>query len=276
MQSGAFTVSPPRPVQKPDEGGGEGGGEGEGEAGAKLREVEQQLARTQAELEELREQVKVGVFSVEQVEDPQDLETEDDRETERLRQRVEELEAALKEREGKTKEEEEKEEEGRDVVRKLKEKVEELQAALTKKEAEKKDGEGGERVQQLTERVGELEAALEESRRERGGGGGEEEEVEEKKEERNEVEGLQGRVKQLQAELRASVPRAELEEVRVSMAMQLEQLARERAEAAMRLNDALLELERLRPPPHGEEEEEEEEDRSEGSEPSITSGERSS
>ncbi|KAG5851312.1 hypothetical protein ANANG_G00091830 [Anguilla anguilla] len=212
-------------VQKTEEGGGEGGGEGEAESaeekGAKLQAVEEQLAQTQAELEELREQVKVGVFSVEQLEEAQG----ESQETQRLRQRVEELEAALTERQEKEEaepaEEKEKEEEESEAVKKLKEQVEELQAALAEKGAEEKGGEGDERVKELTER--------------------EEKEVEE------EVQNLRGKVTQLQEELRSSVPRAELEEVQVSMAMQLEQLARERAEAAMRLNDALLELERLRP-----------------------------
>ncbi|XP_064190101.1 ankyrin repeat domain-containing protein 24 [Anguilla rostrata] len=262
-------------VQKTEEGGGEGGGEGEAESaeekGAKLQAVEEQLAQTQAELEELREQVKVGVFSVEQLEEAQG----ESQETQRLRQRVEELEAALTEQQEKAEaeaepaEEKEKEEEKGETVKKLKEQVEELQAALAEKGAEEKGGEGDERVKELTERVSELEAALAERQRETGGG--EEKEAKEEKEVEEEVQNLRGKVTQLQEELRSSVPRAELEEVQVSMAMQLEQLARERAEAAMRLNDALLELERLRPPPHGEEEEEEEEDRSEGSEPSITS-----
>ncbi|KAJ8374426.1 hypothetical protein SKAU_G00050060 [Synaphobranchus kaupii] len=206
-------------IHKSDEGGGEGEVESAEELGGKLQAVEERLAQTLGELEELREQVKVGVFSVEQAGDAQ----EDTQETQHLRQRVEELEVALTERRGKA--DEEKEKEDKDTVRKLKEK------------------------------------------RERGGG----EDKEEEKEEVEVVKSLRGRVKQLQVELRDSVPRGQLEEVQVSMAMQLEQLARERAEAAMRLNDALLELERLRPPPHGEEEEEEEEERSEGSEPSITS-----
>nr|XP_029542029.1 ankyrin repeat domain-containing protein 24-like [Oncorhynchus nerka] len=52
--------------------------------------------------------------------------------------------------------------------------------------------------------------------------------------------------------------------------LQCEQLARERSEASLRLNEAQLELERLRPtsPTHCQGDEEE---RSEGSEPSITS-----
>ena len=92
---------------------------------------------------------------------------------------------------------------------------------------------------------------------------------------------LRATVGDLAAALGESVRRSELDEVRVTLGLQCEQLAGERAEAAARLNEALLELARVRPPalrPVEEEEEEEEdeedeEERSEGSEPSMTSGE---
>ncbi|KAG9350563.1 hypothetical protein JZ751_024452, partial [Albula glossodonta] len=257
-------------AQKSEEGGGEGEEpESIEELKDKLRRVEEQLSQTQTELEELRDQVKVGVFSVEQVGDTQETRGGDTAETQWLRERVEELEATLAEKKG------EKQEEDNNTLRKLREKVEELQAALAAKEEDKqkdkeaeKKKEESERVKQLTEKVNELEAALgdKEGEGKRGGGGGGEGDVEV-------VQALQSRVKQLQVELKGSVPRSELEEVRLSLGLQLEQLSRERAEAAMRLNEALLELERLRPPPHGEgddedDEEEEEEERSEGSEPS--------
>ncbi|XP_038854837.1 ankyrin repeat domain-containing protein 24 [Salvelinus namaycush] len=74
----------------------------------------------------------------------------------------------------------------------------------------------------------------------------------------------------LEGELRDCVPCSEMVEVQVTLRLQCEQLARERSEASLRLNKALLELERLRPPSpthcQGDEEE-----RSEGSESSITS-----
>ncbi|KAG7488072.1 hypothetical protein MATL_G00029990 [Megalops atlanticus] len=247
--------------QDEEQGGGEGetgDAESAAELKEKLRGVEEQLSQTQTELEELREQVKVGVFSVEQAGDTvSEAQPEgDSQETQQLRDRVKELEAALTERQEQVEGPEES-----DTVKQLRGKVEELQAALAERESEKKaEKESGEdeRVRQLTDRVTELEAALANRPEEGAREGGEEE-----------VRRLQARLN----ELRDSVPRAELEEAQLTMGLQLEQLARERAEVAMRLNEALLELERLRPPPHeeGDDDEEDEEERSEGSDPSITS-----
>lgn len=238
----------------------------------KLRGLEEQLASSQSELEELKEQMRLGVLSVEL------LDAEGDttapvagtggrngaalegvkQEAQQLRARVTELEEELATRQG------------GDTVKQLTEKVEELQAALTKKESmngeREKDAEGGEgEVEGLRDKVAELEKALAESRAsgtERGGAGHIESDL---------VRRLQERVGELEGELRRCVPRSELEEVQVTLGLQCEQLARERADVARRLNDALIELERLRSP-HGEEEEEEEEEHSESSEPSISSG----
>uniref|UniRef100_A0A4W5Q7H3 Ankyrin repeat domain 24 n=1 Tax=Hucho hucho TaxID=62062 RepID=A0A4W5Q7H3_9TELE len=279
------------------EGGGEGesGAEGkewtgemEGESSKELKErlcgLEEQLAHSQSELEELREQVHLGVYSVEQAGGHGGTVGEMEgasQETQQLRERVRDLEAVLKERErqGEGQSEGEGESAGdNDTVKQLRKKVKELQAALeekgTEKEGEKEDGGGeSETVRSLKERVSELEAALAESK-ESGRAGGRREGV--VKPEGEVLRRLQGRVGELEEELRQCVPRSELDEVQVTLGLQCEQLARERAEASLRLNEALLELERLRPPSptqhQGDEEEEEEEDRSEGSEPSITSG----
>ncbi|CAB1324365.1 unnamed protein product [Coregonus sp. 'balchen'] len=268
------------------EGGGEGesGAEGkeqteemEGESSKELRErlcgLEEQLAHSQSELEELREQVHLGVYSVEQAGGDGGTvgETEGaSQETQQLRER---------ERQGEGQSEGEGESAGdNDTVKQLRNKVKELQAALeekgTEKEGIKEDGGGeSETVRSLRERVSELEAALAESKESERAGGRREGVV---KPEGEVVRRLQGRVGELEGELRQCVPRTELDEVQVTLGLQCEQLARERAEASLRLNEALLELERLRPPSPthhqgDEEEEEEEEERSEGSEPSITS-----
>ncbi len=190
------------------------------------------------------------------------------KEAQQLRARVTELEEELAKTQGEAGGQSSQDS---DTIKQLREKVEELHAALARKEStekeEEKDDEGEERpeVKCLRDKVSELEAALAESRTSarEGGAAGDGEQVRR----------LQERLAELEGELRKCVPRTQLEEVQVTLGLQCEQLARERADVARRLNDALLELERLRPPPHGEdEEEEEEEDHSESSEPSVISG----
>lgn len=281
------------PPKKDEESTDGGGGGGDGGAEERVRSLEEQLAFSQAELEELREQVQVGVFSVERAETGRS-EGEGEGVPQQLRERVRQLEAELAERRAPPGES--------DAARQLRVKVDELQRALEqereasgarrknerKKEEEKthrEEEEESEAVRRLKERVSELEASLaEKSKREK--------KEEEKKEagereqqsgERRSGEGelarhLQARTGELEAQLRGSVPRTELDEVRVTMALQLDQLARERAQLSLRLNDALLELERLRPQSNGDEEDDEgldEDERSEGSERSIISGEGS-
>lgn len=156
---------------------------------------------------------------------------------------------------------------GGDTVEQLKEKVERLQAALSQKDSTRAERQGDEEetVRGLREEVAELQGALAESRtsaREGGAAG-----------DGDQIRRLQERLAELEGQLRKSVPRSELEEVQVTLGLQCEQLARERADVARKLNDALLELERLRPPsPGGGGEEEEEEERSVSSELSVTSG----
>lgn len=245
----------------------------------KLCGLQEQLATSQTELEELREQMRLGVLSVEC--DEGDTATAGagtgggsanegpSQEAQQLRARVTELEAELAKRLG---------EAGglssvdSDTIKQLRQKVEELQAALVQKESvtedEEKDGEGEETetVKCLREKVAELKAALAERRTsgKEGGAAGD----------GDQVRRLQERVGELEGQLRKCVPRTEMEEVQVALGVQCEQLARERADVARRLNDSLLELERLRPPPHDEdeEEEEEEEEHSESSEPSVIPG----
>ncbi|KAF3834848.1 hypothetical protein F7725_027406 [Dissostichus mawsoni] len=184
---------------------------------------------------------------------------EEREEAQQLRARVTELEEELAEREGQAGGQSSRDS---DKIKQLTEKVEELRAALSKRKEGK--GEEGEAVKCLRDKVAELEAALAESKTlgKEGGAGGD----------GDQVRRLQERLGQLEGELRQSVPRSELEEVQVNLGLQCEQLARERAEVARRLNVALLDLERFRPPPRideDEEEEEEEEERSESSERSA-------
>lgn len=244
-----------------------------------LHGLEEQLASSQSELEELKEQMRLGVLSVDYSE--RDTVTagagtkgrsgfgEEDlsQEAQQLRARVAELEEELAKRQGN----EGGQSQDSDTIKQLKEKVEALQAALAQKESMKekgekdKEGEETETVELLRDKVAKLEAALAESRTSEKEGGvvGD----------GDQVRRLQERLGELEGELRKCVPRTELEEVQVTLGLQCEQLARERADVARRLNDALLELERLRPPPRrDDEEEEEEEEHSESSEPSVISG----
>ncbi|XP_053286145.1 ankyrin repeat domain-containing protein 24 [Pleuronectes platessa] len=240
----------------------------------KLSVLEEQLASSQSELEELKEQMLLGVLSVECGQGDTAMAgagTEGgsgaagegpSKEAQQLRARVTELEEELAKTRGV-----EGGQSGQDsnTIKQLTEKVEKLQAALAKKESMKeevaKDGEKKETetVKGLRDKVAELEAALAEgsvSGKEGGAG-----------RDGDKVRRLQERLGELEGELRKCVPRSELEEVQVNLGLQCEQLARERAAVARRLNDALLDLERLRPPPRGgDDEEEDEEEHSESSE----------
>ncbi|XP_065102689.1 uncharacterized protein ankrd24 isoform X2 [Paramisgurnus dabryanus] len=225
----------------------------------KQRALEEELARAQAELDELKEQMRLGVYSVEEAAQPDEgsetfKETEN-LETQQLKARVRELEAELA---GKQKDGAGLGKGDNDTIRQLKQRVEELEATLQDKEkgGEKKGKD--EIVVNLKKRVKELEEA---QRKVEGEG--------------VPVNGLHARVEELERELKESVPRGQLEEVRVTLGIQLNQLARERAEVATRLNQALLELERLRPPSRMDgEDDEDDEEPSESSEVSIASGGR--
>ncbi|KAA0712264.1 Ankyrin repeat domain-containing protein 24 [Triplophysa tibetana] len=222
----------------------------------KQRELKEQLAKAQAELEELKEQMRLGVYSVEEAATPDESsEASKERETseaQQLRSRVQELEAELA---SKRTEGEGPCEGDNDTIRQLKQRVGELEAALQDKATGEKEGE--KTVLRLNKRVRELEAALEQGKV---AGHREDEGVP--------VNGLQARVEELERELKESVPRGKLEEVQVNLSLQLNQLARERAEVATRLNQALLDLERLRPPSV---EDEDDDEPSESSEVSVAS-----
>lgn len=235
-----------------------------------LRGLEEQLASSQSELEELKEQMRLGVLSVECGEGDiaaagaGGAEEGLSQEVQQLRARVIELEEELVMREGEAGGQSSQDS---DTIKQLREKVEELSSALAQTESVKvKEDKGGETeiVRALRDKVVELEAALAESRTSvkegvRAGDG-------------DQVRRLQERLGELEGQLRKCVPRSELEAVQVTLGLQCEQLARERADVARRLNDALLELERLRPPQGDDDEEEEDEEQSESSEPSVMPG----
>uniref|UniRef100_A0A9J8D7I3 Ankyrin repeat domain 24 n=1 Tax=Cyprinus carpio carpio TaxID=630221 RepID=A0A9J8D7I3_CYPCA len=226
--------------------------------------LEEQLAQSQAELEELKEQMRLGVYSVEEAgvkpeggfkspEEGANLENQ------QLRARVQELEVELA---SKKTDGEGLSEGDNDTIQQLKQRVTELEAALQDREKGKEGDKENETVVSLKKRVEELEKALEQrktSGHEEGEG--------------TPVNGLQARVEELEWALKESVPRGKFEEVQVTLGLQLNQLDRERAEVATRLNKALLELERLRPSSHTGEDEDDE-DPSESSEVSIASGGR--
>lgn len=224
----------------------------------KQRELEEQLAKAQAELEELKEQMRLGVYSVEEAVKPEEgseaSKERENSESQQLRARVQELEAELA-----SKQAEGPGEGDNDTIRQLKQRVEELEATLQDKEKGEKEEE--KTVVTLNGRVKELEEALERSKvagHQEGEGAP--------------VNGLQARVEELERELKESVSRGQFEEVQLTLSLQLNQLARERAEVATRLNQALLELERLRPPSHIDREDDEDEDEpSESSEVSVAS-----
>uniref|UniRef100_A0A8C2J2E0 Ankyrin repeat domain 24 n=1 Tax=Cyprinus carpio TaxID=7962 RepID=A0A8C2J2E0_CYPCA len=223
--------------------------------------LEEQLAQSQAELEELKEQMRLGVYSVEEAgvkpeggfkspEEGANLENQ------QLRARVQELEVELA---SKKTDGEGLSEGDNDTIQQLKQRVTELEAALQDREKGKEGDKENETVVSLKKRVEELEKALEQrktSGHEEGEG--------------TPVNGLQARVEELEWALKESVPRGKFEEVQVTLGLQLNQLDRERAEVATRLNKALLELERLRPSSHTGEDEDDE-DPSESSEVSIAS-----
>eukprot|EP00066_Takifugu_rubripes_P023867 XP_011613133.1 PREDICTED: ankyrin repeat domain-containing protein 24-like [Takifugu rubripes] len=223
----------------------------------KLQGLKEQLAFSQTELKELREQMRLGVLSVEHGLGDTVEEESPSQEVQQLRSRVTDLEEELAQRCGDS-----------DMVKQLTEKVEELQAALAGKQENGGEGGDAEAVKFLRGRVAELEAALAEFRNsgKEGGAAGS----------GDQIRRLQERVAELEGQLRKCVPRSELEEVQVTLGLQCEQLARERAEVARRLNDALLDLERLRPSQAGDEEEEEEEEQSVSSEPSLPENSRHS
>lgn len=222
----------------------------------KLQGLKEQLAFSQTELKELREQMRLGVLSVECGLGSGTVEEGPSPEAQQLKLRVTQLEEELAQRCGDS-----------DTVKQLTKKVEELQVALAGKHEKQNDsgGDDTETVKFLRGRVAELEAALAQNRPSgtegKAAAGG------------DQICRLQERVAELEGQLRKCVPRSELEEVQVTLGLQCEQLARERAEVARRLNDALLDLERLRPAQAGDEEEEEEdeeEEQSVSSEPSFS------
>ncbi|KAM9831797.1 uncharacterized protein ankrd24 [Neosynchiropus ocellatus] len=231
-------------------------GEGEDSLREKVRGLQEQLASSQTELEQLREQMRLGVLSVECGEADSILTGVGsgsealNQEALQLRARVTELEEELAKRSDK------------DTIKQLTQRVEELQAALAQKG---EVAEESQTVNSLRKKVADLESVLAESK---GGGPA-------AVGDGDQVKRLQERVRELEGELRKRVPRSDLEEVQATLSLQCEQLARERAEVSRRLNDALLELERLRPPLRGDDEDEEEEtEHSESSEPSVTSDPR--
>ncbi|KAM9762679.1 uncharacterized protein ankrd24 [Menidia menidia] len=215
----------------------------------KLVGLEEELVSSRSELEELKEQMRLGVLSVDCSEGDVAEGGDPSQEVKQLRARVMQLEEELHDNEAKGEDE---------TVSRLTEKVKELQAALTQKGSGREAEGDEETVSSLRDRVAELEAALGNEAAARDG---------------DQVRRLQERLGEMEAQMRKCVPRSELEEVQVTLGLQCEQLARERADVARRLNDALLELDSLRPPAcgdHGDEEEEEEE-HSESSEPSFAS-----
>lgn len=225
--------------------------------------MKEQLAQAQAELEELKEQMLLGVYSVEDAGAKPERGSEapekgTNLETQQLKARVQELEAELSR---KKKDGERLSEGDNDTIQQLKERVKELEADLQDRRKGKEGEEETETVVSLKKQVEELGKALEQSKtagRKEGEGAP--------------VNGLQTQVEDLERELKDSVPRVRFEEVQVTLGLQLNQIAQERADVATRLNQALLELERLRPPSHIDENEDDE-DPSESSEVSIASGE---
>lgn len=209
----------------------------------KQESLEQQLASAHAELEELRKKMQLGIDSAATGLAVCHSSAEEKGLIQKLTARVRELEAEL-----------ENKEEGldeSDKIQQIKQRVEELEELLQMKEKEAQDM--SQSVERLNKRIIELEVALEQSI-------GESclEEAEEAA-----LNKLQVRVAGLEAELNKSVPREQLDEVQVTLGLQLEQLARERSEIALRLNQALLDLERFCPPAHSDKDDSDEDNNNE-------------
>ncbi|XP_077463714.1 uncharacterized protein ankrd24 [Stigmatopora argus] len=220
----------------------------------KLQGLQGQLASSVSELEQLKEQMRLGVFSVERGErntTAADVTEVPGPEAQQLRARVDELEEELTQRDAKAAAGSSQD---ADRIKQLTERVEQLQSVLVQNKFASEGGRTNSGAGDQTETV-KLAAELEARVAQEGRNG-------------IEVHRLLERVGELEGELKKCVPRSHLEEVRVTLGLQCEQLARERAEVARRLNDALLQLERLRPPTNDEDEEEE---HSESSELSVAS-----
>lgn len=214
----------------------------------KLKSLEDQLACARAELETLRKETQLEIDSVAPGLavshcDAEDKELSTD--MQKLTTRVQELETELANKEVVW-------QEGlNDKIQQLNQKVEELEESLQVKEKEAQDM--SESVEKLKKRIKELEVALEQ-------GTGASCLAEEEQEALNT---LQVRVAELEAELSKSVPREQLDELQITLNIQLEQLARERCEMALRLNQALLDLERFCPPLHSDKDDSDEDNSNE-------------
>ncbi|MCI4383786.1 hypothetical protein PGIGA_G00030750 [Pangasianodon gigas] len=219
----------------------------------KQKSLEQQLACAHAELEKLRKEMQLGIDSVTAglaVSHSKAEEKGLSSDIQKLTARVQELEAELANKEVVWKEGLNES----DKIQQLKQRVEELEESLQVKEKEAQDM--SDSVERLKKRINELEVALEQGTGARCLAEGEEEALNK----------LQVRVEELEAELSKSIPREQLDEVQVTLGLQLDQLARERSEMALRLNQALLDLERLCPPPHSDKDDSDEDNKEEQSE----------
>lgn len=229
------------------------------------KNLEQQLACAHAELEKLRKEMQLGIDSVAAGLEISHSNTEEkgwSSGMQKLTARVQELEAELANKEVGWKEGLDE----NDKIQQLKQRVEELEEILQMKEEEAQDM--SESVERFKKRIQELEVGLEQ--------GTEASSLVEAKE--ASLNQLQVRVVELEAELCKSIPREQLDEVQVTLGFQLEQLSRERSELALRLNQAMLDLERLCPPSHSDKDDSDEdnnsEEQSEGYQPSRALGDK--
>lgn len=205
----------------------------------KLKSLEQQLACAHTELEKLRKEMRLGIESTDADSAVNHSNAEDkglSSDLQKLTARVQELEAELANKEVVWKEGLNES----DKIQQLNQRVEELEESLQVKEKEAEDM--SESVEKLKKQIKELEVALEQGTGASCLAEGEEEAFKK----------LQVRVTELEAELSKSIPREQLDEVQITLGLQLEQLARERSEMALRLNQAMLDLERLCPPSHSD------------------------
>lgn len=212
----------------------------------KQKSLEQQLACAQAELEELRREIQMGIDSAAEslaVAEEKGLSSD----LQKLTARVQELEAELANKEVAWKEGLNES----DRIQQLNQKVKDLEESLQVKEKEAQDM--SDSVERLKKRIKELEVALKQGTGASCLAEGEEEALNK----------LQVRVAELEADLSKSVPREQLDEVQITLGLQLEQLDRERSEMALRLNQAMLDLERLCPPTHSDKDDSDEDDNSE-------------
>ncbi|XP_062869481.1 ankyrin repeat domain-containing protein 24 [Trichomycterus rosablanca] len=196
----------------------------------KQKSLKEQLANAYTELEELRKQIQLSAGTMEFAE----LVTSKYSGTEKywLNSNTQELTASVKELGPELANR--LNEHNSNIIRHLKQRVEEQEETLQVKEKEVQV----ERklVKGLKERIRELEEIMEQTTGKRCSAEGEEDTISK----------LQSQVAELEAELRQSIPYDEFNKMQLNLDLQLKKLTHERNEVVLQLSQTLMDLERFR------------------------------